>query len=117
MEGVHDRALERRGHREGRERRVDVEEVEGSRIAVHVQGVDGVEQWIVDQLGARSLVENIVELGLRLRVTRSEEGHVVPTLDEAIGQQGHDPLDASVPFGRHRQPGGSHLRDPHLARC
>ena len=50
---------------------------------------------------------------LGLRVARGEQRHLVPVVDQPVGQDRHHPLDAAVPGGRHGKPGRGDDRDAH----
>ena len=49
--------------------------------------------------------------GASARSARREERHVVALVDESVGEQRDDPLDAAVAHRRHREPAGSDDRD------
>ena len=55
-------------------------------------------------LGARRDLVDPRELRLRARVAGREQRHVVAGVDEPVGEQRHDPLDAAVAGRRHREP-------------
>src|SRR5581483_8601201 len=66
-------------------------------------------------LVARRLLEDVVERRLGPRLARGEERDLVTRVDEAVGQQPDDPLDAPVAGGRHGEPGRREDGDPHPA--
>src|SRR5439155_21486217 len=101
-----------------RERRVHVKHLETlARVPEGVQSLRRVEHDVVDGAGAGSLFEHVLETRSGLRVARGEEGHLVPGIGEAVGEQSHDPLDAAVALRGDGEPRGAELRDPHGGRC
>ena len=53
------------------------------------------------------------KLGRGLRIAAGEQRHVVAERDQFLGQPGHDPLGATVKFGRDRLGQRRDLRDVH----
>ena len=65
---------------------------------------------------ARRRVERRDELGVRLGIAGGKQRDVDTRLDEAVGEQLHDGLDAAVARRRDGEPDGAEQRDAHSQR-
>ena len=80
---------------------VDHVELVGARIGG--QAVLELGERLADPLARRGR-EDRRQRRLRVRVARSEQRHLVPGVDEPVGEQPDDPLDPPVAGRRHRKP-------------
>ena len=67
--------------------------------------------------GSGGSVHRRDQLGLRARAAAREQRDVVPGVDEAVGEQRDDELDAAVSGRRDREPHGGDDRDTHAGSC
>ena len=97
--------------------RVVVEDVELVGLPERMDRVLHLPVRVPDPL-ARRRVEDGLEPSAGLRVARCEERHVVPRVDEPVGEQCDHPLGPAVRLRRHREPDGANepyrIRPTHL---
>ena len=115
VHGVADGRSDGRAQRCAQRPRVIVDDVEiaGARIAGERMVQVGHRQ--PDPHAGRLVVAGH-QPRLGLRIAGREQRHVVPLLDQAVGQDRHHPLDAAVTRGRHREPGRGDDADLHHPR-
>ena len=80
-----------------------VDHVELVRARVGGQAVLELGKRLADPRARRGR-EHRRQRRLRVRVARGEERHLVPGVDEPVGEQPDDPLDPAVAGRRHREP-------------
>ena len=113
VDGVHDGMPAEDGGDERRPRRVHVEEVESMRVPEHLQRVHDVVPRRVDVTRPGSLLEEELQLRLRLGVAGGEQRDVVSSIDETVGEESNHPLDPAVTGGGNGEPRRCDLCDAH----
>ena len=116
VDGMQDRRLDEPPEGRARHPGVVVDHVELVRTRIAGERVPQLGQSSTEQLARRPL-ENVREVGLRQRVARREERHIVACVDEPARQQRDDELDAPVTGRRHREPGRRQDRDLQLVHA